>query len=173
MSTELIINLKNMAYSITIASLLVIFAISFSNKYNENSLVALIISYSAILCGLIFTIGIVFTMLQIPVMSKLYSLLPFIIISAVILVFLILLVTYFDNIVANKVPNSYYLLSLISTIFIATQLIVLYNSVSNMELTGYKLMSNKILTILTFLGTINFLIVSILGIMLKFFITDG
>lgn len=173
MQAELITNLKNMAYSITIASIITIIIITLSNIYNENSLIALLISYGAIVSSLVLIFGILYNNylnIDISILYKLKSLFPLIIVIAIILFLMFLLIKYYEEITNNRVSNYYYMFSLLSTIFLVTQLIILYN---DLGVDSTKYLSSRTFSILTLLGTINFIIAITLGVILKFYTTDG
>jgi hypothetical protein len=172
MQRDLIVSLKNNIYSITIASFITILIITLASIYNSNSLVALIVSYGAIVCSLILMFGILYNKVDniLPIFDKIISLFPFIIIISISLFIIYLLVSYFEQIANNRVSDYYYSFSLLSTIFLITQISILFN---NIGFETSKYISNKTFSILTLLGTINFIIVLTLGIILKFYSTDG
>jgi hypothetical protein len=170
MQKEVILNLKNSIYAITISSFIVIIIITLFNLYNSNSFIALIVSYSAIVSSLILMFGILYNKTELKLFNKLTLLFPFIVVIFIILFIIYLLVSYYEQIVNNRVSNYYYTFSLLTNLFLLTQLIILYN---NIDFDMSKYITNKTFSILTLLGTINFVVLITMGIILKFFNTDG
>jgi uncharacterized membrane protein len=173
MQIQLMIDLKNMAYAMAISGLIVIIIITLSGIYSYNNLIALITSYGIIVSSLIFMFGLIYNNLLLEdqtIFYKLTSLFPFIILITIILIILSYLFTYLNEFSSNNISNNYNTFSLLSTIFLASQIILLYN---NITIDYSKYISNKIFSILTLLGTINFIIVITMGVILKFYMTDG
>jgi hypothetical protein len=172
MQTEVLINLNNAIYSITIASFIVILIITLFNTYNSNSMIALIVSYGSIVASLILLFGILYNRLDktTTLFNKILTLFPLVIIICILLFIIYFLVSYFEQIVNNRISDYYYSFSLLSNIFLLTQIFLLYNSIG-FETSKY--ITNKTFSILTLLGTINFIIILTLGIILKFYSTDG
>lgn len=174
MQTDFLINFKNVIYSLTIASFIIIFLISVMSMYNSNSLIALIVSYGVIVSSLILMFGVLYNMSNINIsytmFNKLITLFPLVYIILIILVLMFLLVSYFDEIVSNKVSNYYFSFSLLLNIFLVTQIIIFY---SNIGFETSKYISNKVFSLLSLLGTISALLVITLSVILKSFSTDG
>jgi hypothetical protein len=172
MQTDFLINFKNVIYSLTIASFIIIFLISVMSMYNSNSLIALIVSYGVIVSSLILMFGVLYNMSNISytMFNKLITLFPLVYIILIILVLMFLLVSYFDEIVSNKVSNYYFSFSLLLNIFLVTQIIIFY---SNIGFETSKYISNKVFSLLSLLGTISALLVITLSVILKSFSTDG
>ena len=81
---------------------------------------------------------------------------------------------YFDKISKGEVSSYYSSFSLLSTIFLFTQLIIIFNSIFNVSKSqNDKLFSNKTFALLRLFGVINLLIVLTIGIILQFYSTQG
>ena len=92
------------------------------------------------------------------------------------MVMLYYLYTYFDIISKGDVSGYYTTYSILSTIFLAAQLIIIFSSVYNNINNGNgnsKMLSQKTLSLLGLLGVINFLAIIIIGIVLRFYTTQG
>jgi hypothetical protein len=171
MQLDLLMNLKNVIYSVTIASFIIIFLITLSTTYNPNSLIALIVSYSIVVSSLVLMFGILYNKeLTTSLFDKIITLFPLVIIIGILMLMVYLLVSYFDKIASNNVSNYYYTFSILTNIFLVTQLFILYN---NIGFETSKYISNKTFSILTLLGTINMILVITLNVILKYYSTDG
>jgi hypothetical protein len=92
----------------------------------------------------------------------------------IIMVMLYYLYTYFDIISKGDVSGYYTTYSILSTIFLAAQLIIIFSSVyNNINNGNSKMLSQKTLSLLGLLGVINFLAIIIIGIVLRFYTTQG
>ena len=84
------------------------------------------------------------------------------------------LYTYFDIIAKGEVSSYYNSFSVSSFIFLITQLSILFSAIFNKSnKPNEKLLSEKTFTLLIFLGVINYIMVITLGIVLKFYSTQG
>jgi len=165
-------NLSNISYALLAAGFIIV--IVTTGITNQNSLAALISGYSTLLVSLLFILWLNWiNMENISLFSLLKNIFPFLTIIILITLLIIFLSIYFDRIANNHVSSYYYTFSNMSTVFLIIQIIILFRELSakNYEIT--KSISPKIFSILMFLTTINAIIIGTLGIILKFYITQG
>ena len=156
----------NVPMSVIIALFIIIFITT--GTTNENSLKGLIGGYLGLLLGVLFVAILNFS----P--GNLIGLVPFCMIMLIIMVMLYYLYTYFDIISKGDVSGYYTTYSFLSTIFLAAQLIIIFSSVyNNINNGNSKMLSQKTLSLLGLLGVINFLAIIIIGIVLRFYTTQG
>jgi len=102
------------------------------------------------------------------------DMIPFIVVLFIISLLIFYLTTYFDKISTGEVSSYYQSFSVLSSIFLAAQLIMLMSStISKSSETNSKMLSDKIFALLGLFGVINFLIVITIGIVLNFYSTQG
>jgi hypothetical protein len=156
----------NIPFAVIIASFIII--IVTTGMTDSNGLSALIGGYSGLLFGLIFII-----ILNYPPTSWL-DMFPFIMIMGIVALFISYLSIYFDQISKGEVSSYYNSFSVLSTLFLATQIIILFSAMFSKsgEVTD-NLLSQKTFSLLSLFGVINFLIVIIIGIVLRFYSTQG
>jgi hypothetical protein len=92
----------------------------------------------------------------------------------IVSVLLYYLYAYFGKISSGEISSYYGSFSILSTIFLATQVIILFSAMfkSNGDFSN-NFLSNKTFSILSLFAVINFLIVITLGIVLHFYSTQG
>jgi hypothetical protein len=99
------------------------------------------------------------------------EMLPVLIISGFLIFYLS---KYFDKISKGEVSSYYSSFSVLSTIFLFTQLTIIFSSIFDaLKNSNEKLFSKYTSTLLGLFGVINFLIVLTIGIVLQFYSTDG
>lgn len=156
----------NVPLSVIIGSFIII--IITTGMTDQNGLKALIGGYSGLLFGLLFIL-----ILNYPPQNWL-DMVPFIVVMVIISLLIFYLSTYFDKISSDKVSSYYNSFSTLSTIFLATQIIILMSSIFNKsDDPSHKLLSDRTFALLSLFGVINFLIVITLGIVLHFYSTQG
>lgn len=163
-------NLINISYSIIIAGFIIIFMTTGST--NINAVTALISGYSAILVAFLF-----FGILTWINMNSFSMILTgvFIAICSIILMSIIFLSKYFDRIVTNKVSEYYYSFSNLSTLFLAVQLGMIFFTFFNKK-EGENLVNSttsRTFSFILLLSLINIIIITILGIVLNYYYTQG
>jgi uncharacterized membrane protein len=100
--------------------------------------------------------------------------LPSIIILTIVLLLIIYLSIYFDKIAKGEVSSYYSSFSILSTIFLFAQVIIIFLAIfNNNNKQDGRLFTNTTFSILGLLGLINLLIVITIGIILKFYSTQG
>lgn len=160
---------------------LVAFLIGFFTQ-GQTSLGAYISGYSVLTLGIMMILLVLFNgILSKSPNDSLFSLIyeilltsgPFLLILAVISFILYLMVTYKNNIINNRVSQSYYTFSNISVILLFIQLYILYTNITTnkFETTGKmsKVTSNLIYLLSVLGGICSIIIFTIL----KYYTTDG
>lgn len=167
--TTITTNIANFLYAIIIAAVFCIFCTI--GVKSEGALEALIGEYSiigaAVLLLLVLKTLNINASEQLLSLSTLFTLGPFLLILFIIIYYIVIISIYFDKIVSNKISDSYYSFSNISTVLIMAQIFLLVSTIAkSTEL------PKKTFAILMLLGTINAIVVITLGIILKFYTTD-
>lgn len=155
-------------FAVIVASCIII--IITTNATDSNGLSALLGGYSGLMLGILFVmiLNLVFTK---TTYLEMFPVLMVLIISGLLIFYLS---KYFDKISKGEVSSYYSSFSLLSTIFLFTQLIIIFNSIFNMsKYQNEKLFSNKTFALLRLFGVINLLIVVTIGIILQFYSTQG
>ncbi len=136
----------------------------FTGPYNKGSVVGSMVGYSLITLSLLFLVVINANNNETGLFSILMSSGPFILIIATSIYLLYLLGTYFDEIVAGRVSNSYSTFVTLYLFIILMQLYVYFNTQKNSKTSKMTLY---------LLGVFNSMIAITLGIILAYFSTDG
>jgi hypothetical protein len=169
---QLYTNLSNISYALLVAGFIIV--IVTTGITNKNSLAALISGYSTLLVSLLFILWLNWiNMENIPLFSLIKNIFPFLTIITLVILLITFLSIYFDRISSNHVSSYYYTFSNMSTIFLIIQMIILFRELSTKTFEMTKTISPKIFSILMLLTTINAIIIGTLGIILKFYITQG
>jgi hypothetical protein len=152
-------------FAIIITSIIIILVTT--NVINANGLSALLGGYSGLTLGILFV-----TILSWVYTKRIYlEMFPALIISGFLIFYLS---KYFDKISKGEVSGYYSSFSLLSTIFLLTQVIIIFSSIFNvLKYPNEKLFSNKTFSLLGLFGVINFVIVLTIGIVLHFYSTQG
>ena len=152
-----------------------ILLISTFGSHTLSGVKGTIIGYSLIFFGLIMIIGYLLSALN---SSSLWSMLtynvgPFIPLLAILGYSLYLTSSYTTKISENQVPASYTTLSNISVLFIIAQLGIFYSGTSSKSFEQTGVLLSKYSMTMYLMATINIITLITLGIMLKYFSTDG
>lgn len=140
---------------------------------DTNGLSALLGGYSGLLMGLLF----VLLLNQIFTNTSYLDMVPIIVLMMIIGLMIFYLAKYFDRISNGEVSSYYSSFSFLSTVFLMTQIIIIFNAMysrlgSNNQLSN-KLFSDTMYSLLGLFGVINMLIVLTIGIILHFYSTQG
>jgi len=133
---------------------------------DENSVFALISGYSGILIGIIFII-----VLNMPITKYLY-IFPFIFIMILVSLELALLIKYWNRISNGQVSSYYKSFSNMFVFFLAIQMSTLMYHLSNKKMDKMDI-SYKTICLLHTFSVINFFIIIIIGIVLRYYYTQG
>jgi hypothetical protein len=152
-------------FGVIIASIIIIFITT--NVTNTNGLSALLGGYSGLMLGILFV-----TILSWVYTKRIYlELFPVLIISGFLIFYLS---KYFDKISKGEVSSYYSSFSVLSAIFLFTQVSIIFSSIFDaLKNSNEKLFSKNTSTLLGLFGVINFLIVLTVGVILQFYSTDG
>lgn len=161
-------NVLNVILAIIIASCIII--VITTNMTDSNGLSALMGGYSGLLLGMLFIIILNLLFKQ----STYIDMIPIIMIIIIVGLLLNYLIIYFDRISSGKVSNYYSNFSLLSTLFLFTQIIIIFGAIySKNETQGTKLFTYTTFSLLNLLSIINLIIVLTIGIILHFYSTQG
>jgi hypothetical protein len=155
----------NVLVAIIIASCVIILITS--NLADANGLSALIGGYSGLLIGILFIILLNFLFKR----YSPYDMIPLFMILVIIGLLISYLGIYFDKIASGEVSNYYFRFSWLSTIFLFTQLIMIFSAIYKSQNTN--LFSYTTISVLGLLSIINIIIAITIGIVLRFYSTQG
>lgn len=158
----------NVLFSIIVASCIII--IITANMTDTNGLSALMGGYSGLLLGMLFVIILNLLFKQ----STYFDMIPALMITIIVGLLLNYLRIYFDRISSGEVSSYYSNFSLLSTIFLFTQLIIIFGAIyGKTESDGSKLFTDTTFSLLGLFSIINIIIVLTIGIVLHFYSTQG
>jgi len=158
----------NILFSIIVASCIII--IITTNMTDTNGLSALMGGYSGLLLGMLFIIILNLLFKQ----STYFDMIPVLMIIIIVGLLLNYLRIYFDRISRGEVSSYYSNFSLLSTIFLFTQLIIIFGAIySKTESDGSKIFTDTTFSLLGLFSIINIIIVLTIGIVLHFYSTQG
>ena len=170
METGIYKTLSTISYSLTIASILII--LFTSGLSGSAELTALHYSYLILSCAMMFLFWLLWSKTEnASIKSKLITLFPFIMIMITSVAIALLLFIYFDRII--KGVSSYYSLFLnTSTMITIVQIIMMYNAINGSYFLTHNSINPKTFSLMMLIGTINFITVITLGVVLKYYATD-
>lgn len=179
LSTELYVNLLNLAYAVLVASIIIVLITTQVSKVggdtssatNQNSISALIGGYSGVLASILFIFIITMINTEMISLNMIINYVPLFFILVISSLMITYLTIYFDKLSQGEVADYYNTFSFLSVIFLILQITTvmssLYknNNLNNLSITMFNL--------LILLGIINISFVFIIGIILKFYSTQG
>ena len=160
--------IMNVPFAVIIASFIIIMITT--NMTDTNGLSALLGGYSGLLLGMLFVmvINLVFTK------TTYLDMFPIVMIIILTGLLIFYLRTYFDRISKGEVSGYYSSFSLLSTIFLFTQVMIILNAMyGKTQDPNAKLFSDTTFSLLGLFSVINFLIVLTIGVVLHFYSTQG
>ena len=166
-------NIGYFLLAILIATIISIFVtMSMSSKKSLESLIA---EYSVMAGVLLLMTALIIMNLRSAGLSlfsfeSFITLFPFVWLLFIIAYFISLLTIYFDRIAGDKVSSYYNTFSGLLISLVIVQILMLVNSL--IKSPGTPVIGKKTFSIMMLLGTINFIVVITLGIILKFYATD-
>lgn len=174
METGIYKTLSTISYSLTIASILIILLTTLFTPGSTGNVELNALRY----CYLILSFAMMFLFWLLwsktenaSIKSKLISLFPFIMIMITSVAIAVLLFIYFDRII--KGVSSYYSLFLnTSTMITIVQIIMMYNAINGSYFLTHNSINPKTFSLMMLIGTINFITVITLGVVLKYYATD-
>jgi hypothetical protein len=159
----------NVPFAVIIASFIII--IVTTNMTDTNGLSALLGGYFGLMIGMLFVLilNIVFTN------TTYLDMFPVVFLLAIIGLIVYYLFTYFDRISKGEVSGYYKSFSILSTIFLITQTIMIFSAIFNklQNPNINNLFNDTTFAILSLFSVINMLIVLTMGIVLHFYSTQG
>jgi len=155
----------NVLVAIIIASCIIILITS--NMTDKNGLSALIGGYSGLLLGMLFIILLNFAFKR----YSYFDMFPLLMIIIIIGLLVSYLGIYFDKISSGEVSSYYLSFSLLSTLFLFTQIIIIFSAIYKSQ--NKNLFSYTSFSLLGLLSIINVIIVLTIGIVLHFYSTQG
>ena len=158
----------NVPCAIVIASFIII--IITTNVTNSNGVSALLGGYYGLMLGMFFimVLSIIF------IKSSLVDMFPVFMIVGIISILIVYLTKYFDRISNGEVSDYYSSFSVLSIIFLATQIIYVISAVYNKsQYQNLKMFSDTTFSLLGLFSVINILIVITIGVVLHFYSTQG
>jgi len=157
--------LMNVILAVIIACFIILFVTSGEN--DTNSLSALIGGYTGLQLCVLFIIVLNYNN------NNYLELFPFIILLVILSTIIWLLYYYFDRIASGDVSSYYGTFSSMSTKLLIIQMIIMLSALYGTQVNNTKLISNQTLALLGLLGTINYIIVITLAVILHFYTTQG
>ena len=155
--------------SIIIASFILV--ILTSGVTNSNAVSALIGGYMGLFIG--FLIVLVVTAMNVPI-SNWFNLAPFLLVLIIVAILISYLFSYFNRISNGEVSDYYTAYSTLSTIFLVIQMIMIFSALYKVSDDFTKsLFPGKTFPLVILFGVIDMLIVVTLGVILKFYSTQG
>lgn len=158
----------NVILAIIVASCIII--IITANMTDTNGLSALMGGYFGLFLGMLFIIILNLLFNQ----STFFDMIPVLMIIIIVALLLNYIRVYFDRITSGEVSSYYLNFSLLSTIFLFTQIIMIFSSIYDKKYTqGQSLFSDTTFSLLGLFSVINIIIVLTIGIVLHFYSTQG
>ena len=158
----------NVPFAVIIASCIII--IVTTNMTDTNGLSALLGGYSGLFLGMIFImiLNLLFTK------TSYFDMFPIVMVVIIIGLLVSYLYIYFDKISKGEVSGYYSSFSLLSTIFLFTQTIIIINAMyGKTQKQDVKLFSDTTFALLGLFSVINIIIVLTIGVVLHFYSTQG
>jgi len=160
--------MMNVPLAVVFASLIII--IITTNMTDTNGLSALLAGYSGLFLGMFFVIliNLIFTKTQY------LDMFPIIMILVITGLLISYLAVYFDRISKGEVSEYYMSFSILSTIFLFTQVSLIFSAMYNKTIDqDTKMFSESTFSLLGLFSVVNILIVLTIGIVLRFYSTQG
>lgn len=167
-SSEEFQKIINIPLAVIFASLIII--IVTTNMTDTNGLSALLGGYSGLFLGMFFVIliNLLFTN------TSYLDMFPIVMILAIAGLLVFYLSVYFDRISKGEVSGYYINFSILSTIFLFTQVSIIFSAMYSKTLDqNTKMFDDTTFSLLGLFSVINILIVLTIGIVLKFYSTQG
>jgi hypothetical protein len=168
-SSQEIKQIMNVLLAIVIASCIIIMVTM--NMTDTNGLSALLGGYSGLLLGMLFImlVSLIFTK------TTYLDMFPVVMIIIITGLLMIYIDRYFDSISSGNVSSYYSSFSLLSAVFLFTQIIIVFTAIygKSEEEQNTKLFKDTTFSLLGLLSVINILAVITIGIVLHFYSTQG
>lgn len=168
-------------YNAFIATGIIIVICTISSN-NVAGLTGTITGYSFIITGVLLLIGYLMNKLSSTssqsstfssVISQIVTVGPFIVLIGILIYMIYLLSLYFNQITAGNVSSSYYNFMNLFVVLLMAQIYIFYNGTQERSFKETGTISKVTGLLLYFLELINIVVIITLGIILKYFTTDG
>jgi len=156
----------NIPLALIVASFIVILITN--RMTDKNGLSALIGGYCGLLVGMLY----ITAMYSITYYTSYLDMIPLIMIIIIILITIIYLSLYFERITKNEISDSYSQFSLISSVLLVIQSFIVMNGLYYKTETN-QLFSSSMFSLLCLLNAINVIVVITVGIILRYYSTQG
>ena len=165
---------SNIYNSLIVVGIIIIICTVGSNS--ASSLTGTITGYSFIITGTLLLMGYLMSGYRQGISSIVSILLtvgPFIVLIGILIYMIYLLSVYFNQITNGDVSSSYYNFMNIFIVLLMLQLYIFYNGTQDKQFKDTGTVSKVTGLILYLLELINIVVIITLGIILKYFTTDG
>ena len=168
--------ISNIYNSLIVAGIIIVICTIGSS--NKSGLTGTIIGYSFILAGILLLVGILMnkmneTAIGISFWNMLYTIGPFILIIGIIICLISLLSIYFNLIASGNVTSNYYIFMNIFVALFIGQMWLFYTGIQDKKFITSHSLSKVISMSIYLLETVSIITLITLGIILKYFVTDG
>jgi len=145
---------------------------------SASSLTGTITGYSFIITGTLLLMGYLMNNINnnqngSSIISQLMTVGPFIVLIGILVYMIYLLSYYFNHITNGQVANSYFNFMNIFVVLLIVQMFIFYNGTRDKRFIETGAIGRVTGLVLYFLEIINIIVVITLGIILKYFSTDG
>jgi len=153
----------------------IIIILSTIGTNNVSGLTGTIVGYSFIITGIILLIGYLMNNMNIATtwISKIVTVGPFIALIGLLIYVIYLLSYYFIQITHGNVSSGYYNFMNIFIVILMVQLYIFYNATQDKNFKDNGVINKVTGLLLYLLEIINVIVIITLGIILKYFTTDG
>jgi hypothetical protein len=144
-----------------------------------SSLTGTITGYSFIITGTLLLMGYLMNNMNSSqqggssFISQLITIGPFVVLIGLLIYIIYLLSYYFNQITKGNVANSYYTFMNIFIVLLMVQMYIFYNGTQDKRFKETGTLGKVTGLVLYFLEIINFIVAITLGVILKYFSTDG
>jgi len=141
---------------------------------SASSLTGTITGYSFIVTGSLLLMGYLMNNMKgLSIISQLITVGPFVVLIGILVYMIYLLSFYFNQITNGNVSNGYYSFMNIFVVLLMVQMFIFYNGTRDKSFIETGAIGKVTGLVLYFLEIINIIVVITLGIILKYFSTDG
>jgi len=141
---------------------------------SASSLTGTITGYSFIITGTLLLMGYLMNNMKgLSIISQLITVGPFVVLIGILVYMIYLLSFYFNQITNGNVSNGYYSFMNIFVVLLMVQMFIFYNGTRDKSFIETGAIGKVTGLVLYFLEIINIIVVITLGIILKYFSTDG
>uniref|UniRef100_A0A6C0K4F5 V-ATPase proteolipid subunit C-like domain-containing protein n=1 Tax=viral metagenome TaxID=1070528 RepID=A0A6C0K4F5_9ZZZZ len=163
---------SNIYNSLIVVGIIIIICTMGSSS--ASSLTGTITGYSFIITGTLLLMGYLMNNMKgLSIISQLITVGPFVVLIGILVYMIYLLSFYFNQITNGNVSNGYYSFMNIFVVLLMVQMFIFYNGTRDKSFIETGAIGKVTGLVLYFLEIINIIVVITLGIILKYFSTDG